>query len=82
VPDKDESRRFEEIVAGLRQEDPRFAAAAPRRRSRGRVSLASGIALCAVAAGLVALGGVKGAVLAVLPWLIGLVLVFKSRVWR
>ena len=81
MPDKDESRRFEEIVAGLRQEDPRFAAGAPRR-SRGRVSLAAGIALCAVAAGLVALGGVKGAVLAVLPWLIGLVLVFKSRVWR
>jgi hypothetical protein len=72
--------RFEEIVAGLR-DDPHFAL--PRRaRSGSRVALAVGVLLCVTAAALVAVGGVRGAVLAVLPWIAGIILVLRSRSWR
>lgn len=74
VPDPDEQRRFEEIVAPLR----------PRRtpRSRGRLSLVAGIALCLAALLLITLGGVRGAVIAVVPWFLGLILVIRSKSWR
>jgi hypothetical protein len=80
LPDKNESRRFEEIVAGLRK-DPRFAL--PRRvPAADRVSLAIGVLLCVTAAALVAVGGVRGAILAVVPWVAGIILVLRSRAWR
>jgi hypothetical protein len=77
VPDRNESRQFDEIVAGLRADEIRH-----RRRRRGRISLLVGIVLCATAAVLVAIGGPKGAVLAVIPWLAGMIVVVKSRAWH
>jgi peptidoglycan/LPS O-acetylase OafA/YrhL len=77
VPEMNESRRFAEIVAGIQADE-----AAHKRRRRGRVSLGLGIALCVTAAVLVAVGGPKGAVLAVVPWLAGMILVVKSRAWH
>lgn len=67
---EDEDRRFAEIVADL------------RGRRRGRASLLTGIALCLIAGALITFGGVKGAVLAVLPWLVGIILVVRSRAWH
>jgi hypothetical protein len=69
LPD-DEDRQFAEIVAEL------------RGRRRGRVSLVAGIALCLIAGALITFGGVEGAVLAVFPWLVGIVLVVRSRAWH
>ena len=69
LPD-DEDRRFAEIVSEL------------RGRRRGRASLLAGITLCLIAGALIAFGGVKGAVLAVLPWLVGIILVVRSRAWH
>jgi hypothetical protein len=66
VPDQ-----FDDIVAGLQADT--------RRRRRRRTGLWLGVALCAVAAVLVAIGGPKGAVLAVIPWLIGMFLVVRAR---
>jgi hypothetical protein len=72
MPDPEESRRFDEIVAHLRAEG--F-----RPEHRGRLLLTAGIVLCLTALGLILFGGVKGAVYAVLPWLVGMFCVVKSR---
>lgn len=77
MPEMNESRRFDEIVAGIQADDD-----ARKRRRRGRISLGLGITLCVTAAVLVAVGGPKGAVLAVLPWLAGMILVVRSRAWH
>jgi hypothetical protein len=80
VPDNDESRAFARIVSQLRREDPRFSPADPGpRKRRARALLLAGIALCAVAVSLIALGGPKGAVIALFPWLAGMVAVIRSR---
>ncbi len=80
MPDPEESRRFSDIVARLGEEDPRFASPAQARaRARSRRVFLVGLALCLVAVALIAFGGVKGAVIAVFPWLLGLVLVVRSR---
>jgi hypothetical protein len=80
VPESDESRAFARIVSQLRREDPRFAAAGPAaRRRHGQVLLAIGIALCLVAVLLIALGGPKGAIIALPPWLLGMIAVIRSR---
>ena len=77
---EDESRAFARIVAQLRREDPRFTAdPSAARRRRSRILLLTGLALCAVAVLLVAFGGPKGAVLALAPWLAGLIAVIRSR---
>jgi hypothetical protein len=70
VGDPEEDRRFAEIVAGFRV------------RRRGRLSLLLGVALCLAAVALIVFGGVTGTVLAVLPWLVGIVLVIRSRAWH
>lgn len=83
MPDDDESRAFARIAAQLRREDPRFAAeesAAHRRRSR--ILLLIGLALCATAVLLIALGGPKGAVIAFFPWVAGMIAVIRSRTGR
>ncbi len=80
MSDNEESRAFARIVSQLRREDPGFAAetrAASARRSR--ILLIIGIVLCAVAVLLIAVGGPKGAVIALLPWLAGLIMVIRSR---
>jgi hypothetical protein len=78
--DKGDSSSFEEIVANLHREDPGFTAAFQQeRRPPGRTPLIIGVILCLVALGMLAFGGVKGAVLSVLPWLAGMVLVLKGR---
>jgi Flp pilus assembly protein TadB len=80
VRESDESRAFARIVSQLRSEDPRFAAGEPGTgRRRSRVLLIIGILLCVVAVLLIAFGGPKGAVIALLPWLTGLVAVIRSR---
>ena len=80
MPDPDESRRFSDIVAHLGADDPRFATPAQARaRTRGRRMFVAGLLLCLLAGALVAFGGVKGAVLAVLPWILGIVLVVRGR---
>ncbi|MFI7543602.1 DUF3040 domain-containing protein [Actinoplanes sp. NPDC049599] len=79
VTDNDESRAFARIVSQLRRDDPRFAADEPAAGRRGRILLGTGLALCVAAILLIALGGPKGAVIAVLPWLAGMVAVIRSR---
>ena len=80
MPDPDESRRFSDIVARLGAEDPRFATPAQARaRARRRRLFVAGLLLCLVAGGLIAFGGVKGAVLAVIPWILGIILVVRGR---
>jgi hypothetical protein len=80
VPESDESRAFARIVSQLRNEDPRFAAGESRPgRGRSRALLIIGITLCVVAVLLIAFGGPKGAVIALLPWLTGLVAVIRSK---
>ena len=69
LPDNEE-RAFQEIVAHFRV------------RQRGRVTLFIGIALCVGAAALITFGGVSGAVLAVIPWLVGIIMVIRSRTWQ
>ncbi len=81
MPENDESRAFARIVSQLRRDDPRFAADQPAgRRRRARVLLLIGLLLCAAAVSLIAFGGPKGAVIAILPWILGLVMVIRSRV--
>lgn len=63
----DDERQFAEIVAQLRS------------RTRARRVLIAGIVLCVVALLLITLGGVEGAVLAVLPWILGLILVIRGN---
>lgn len=70
MPDPDEERRFAEIVEQFRVE------------RRGRIILFLGVALCLGAVALIAFGGPKGAVLAVVPWLLGIVLAIRSRAWH
>jgi len=70
LPDKDEERAFQEIVAHFRV------------RRRGRVSLLLGITLCLTAAVLITFGGASGAMLAVIPWMLGIVTVVRSRAWH
>ena len=67
MPDRD----FDEIVAALQADR--------RRRRRSRITLSTGVACVAVAIALLLAGGVKGAVYAILPWLIGMFLVIKGR---
>lgn len=67
LPDPDEERRFAEIVADF------------RARRRARVVLLAGVALCLAAIALITFGGVEGAVLAVIPWLAGIIMVVRSR---
>jgi hypothetical protein len=76
VPDDDESRRFEDIVADLRDENP---AMVPPRPGGRRKLLIAGIICCIAAIALIAFGGTTGAVLAVIPWLVGMVLVVVGR---
>lgn len=75
MPDDDESRRFEDIVSDLR--DERLGAAPPRRR--GRAMFLIGIALCVTAVAIFLLGGGRGAVIAVFPWILGMLLVVAGR---
>ncbi|WP_067510414.1 DUF3040 domain-containing protein [Actinoplanes sp. TFC3] len=76
----DDEPSFEKIVANLHREDPGFTAAFhEQRRPPGRVPLIIGVVLCLVALGMLAFGGVKGAVLSVLPWLAGMAFVLKGR---
>jgi hypothetical protein len=70
VADPDEDRRFAEIVAEF------------RARRRGRLSLLLGITLCLAAVALIIFGGVTGTVLAVVPWLLGIIVVIRSRAWH
>ena len=49
------------------------------RGMRARILLAIGVALCVAAVLLITLGGAKGAVLAVLPWIAGMIFVIRSR---
>jgi len=70
VPDPDEERRFAEIVEQFRVQ------------RRGRIILVVGVVLCLGAVALIAFGGIKGAALAVVPWLLGIVLVIRSRAWH
>jgi hypothetical protein len=77
VPQDDEARRFEDIVADLRDEMP--VAAAPHHPARRRRMLIAGIVCCLLAVVLITLGGTKGAVLAVIPWLTGMFLVVAGR---
>ncbi|AGL17993.1 DUF3040 domain-containing protein [Actinoplanes sp. N902-109] len=71
---------FEDIVANLHREDPGFTAAfQEERRPPGRAPMVIGAVLCLIALAMLAFGGVKGAVLSVLPWLAGMVCVLKGR---
>ncbi|MET0494241.1 MAG: DUF3040 domain-containing protein [Actinoplanes sp.] len=80
MSEADESRDFARIVAQLQHDDPRFAPQPnARRRRRARVLLAIGVALCVSAVLLITLGGAKGAVLAFLPWIAGMIFVIRSR---
>ncbi len=80
MPDPEESRRFADIAARLGADDPRFASPAQTRaRARSRRMFALGVALCLLAGALITFGGVKGAVIAAFPWILGLVLVVRSR---
>jgi hypothetical protein len=76
VPDDDESRRFEDIVADLRDEMP---VSPPPRPGGRRKLLIAGILCCLLAIALISFGGIKGAVLAVIPWLAGMLLVVIGR---
>lgn len=78
MPDPRESEEFERIVSELRATDPQLGRSWWRRNAM----LLAGLALCAVAVTLVAVGGVEGVVIAVLPWLLGLFLVIRSRSGR
>lgn len=80
MPEEEEARRFSDIVARLGADDPRFASPAQARaRARSRRLFVTGLLLCLLAGGLIAFGGVKGAVLAAFPWILGIVLVVRSR---
>ncbi|WP_189079459.1 hypothetical protein [Mangrovihabitans endophyticus] len=71
MADESERLAFERIVENLRRDTS--------QRRRARLRLVVGVALCLTAAALITFGGIKGAVIAVIPWLIGLVLVVRSR---
>jgi len=61
---------FDDIVARLRADD--------RRRRTSRLLLAAGLVACLAAGLMVTFGGVRGIVLAVFPWLLGVFLVIRS----
>ena len=80
MADPEDNRRFEDIVARLHAEDPGFTSAFHEpRKPPGRVPLIIGVVLCLGAIALLAFGGVKGAVLAVIPWLAGMAFVLRGR---
>ena len=80
MSEADESRDFARIVAQLQHDDPRFAPQpSARRRRRARILLVTGVALWIAAVLLITLGGAKGAVLAFLPWIAGMIFVIRSR---
>ncbi|MEV8504063.1 DUF3040 domain-containing protein [Actinoplanes sp. NPDC051475] len=80
MADPEETRRFDDIVAHLHEDDPGFTAAFHEpRRPPGRPPLVIGVILCAVALALLMFGGLAGALLAVLPWLAGMALALKGR---
>ncbi|MFI7599912.1 DUF3040 domain-containing protein [Actinoplanes sp. NPDC049681] len=80
MADPEETRRFDDIVAHLHEDDPGFTAAFHEpRRPPGRLPIIIGAVLCAVALALLMFGGAKGAVLAVLPWLAGMAFALKGR---
>jgi hypothetical protein len=70
VADPEEERRFAEIVAEF------------RAQRRARLTLLLGIVLCLAAIVLITLGGIEGAVLAVIPWVPGIIIVVRSRSWH
>ena len=70
MPDKNEERAFQEIVAQFRVQ------------RRARLTLLLGIVLCLGAFAMITFGGIEGAVLAVIPWLLGITLVIRSRAWH
>jgi hypothetical protein len=70
VADPEEERRFAEIVAEF------------RAQRRARLTLLLGIVLCLAAIVLITLGGIEGAVLAVIPWVLGIIIVVRSRSWH
>jgi hypothetical protein len=68
---------FDEIVKRLREE-PEFLV--PARRPRHlRARMVAGAICCVAAIALLIFGGVTGAVLAVIPWLAGMILVVVGR---
>jgi hypothetical protein len=69
----DEARRFEEIVAHLRDPPP------DRPARRRRVLFVTGVICCLAAIAIMIFGGVEGTVLAVFPWLLGMILVVTGR---
>ncbi|AGZ41763.1 hypothetical protein [Actinoplanes friuliensis] len=73
--DDAENRRFGDIAARLRDEG--VGRPAPRRRRPW--ALIAGVVFVAAAILLLAFGGVKGAVLAIVPWLLGMACVLKGR---
>jgi len=80
VADPDDNRRFDDIVKRLHAEDPGFTAAFHEpRKPPGPVPLIIGAVLCLGAIALLAFGGVKGAVLAVIPWVLGMAFALKGR---
>jgi hypothetical protein len=80
MPDPEESRRFADIVARLGAEDARFATPEQARaRARNRRLFIAGLVLCLAAGALITFGGVKGAVLAAIPWILGIILVVRGR---
>ena len=70
MPDDD----FDEIVADLQDERVGYSGRPPRPRL-----LIAGIICCVLAAALFIFGGVEGAVIAVIPWVAGMLLVVASR---
>jgi hypothetical protein len=68
MPDDD----FDDIVADLR--DERFTTPRPRRGL-----FIAGVVCCLVAVAIFVFGGVKGAVIAIIPWIAGMILVVVGR---
>jgi hypothetical protein len=63
---------FDEIVAPLREE--RFTERRPRRGL-----FVAGVVCCLAAVAIFVFGGVEGAVIAVIPWIAGMLLVVAGR---
>jgi hypothetical protein len=63
---------FDDIVADLR--DERFTEQRPRRGL-----FVAGVVCCVVAVAVLLFGGIKGAVIAVIPWIAGMILVIVGR---
>ncbi|MFG1607327.1 hypothetical protein [Actinoplanes sp. NPDC049265] len=63
---------FDEIVAHLREEQ--FTVRRPRRRL-----FIAGVVCCLLAVAIFIFGGVEGAVIAIIPWIAGMLLVVAGR---